>query len=372
MYEFAIPTKTGYSFEGWTLDELNGQIPQLITDAQGKSLDLWTLSTSSEYIVYPYFKAKQFIVTLKVREDIQIYEIVKNVVFGQGFSFDYNELWEKISDGTVKETYPVELFCGWENALGERITDDSGAGLKWNIANNITLYAIWPQFINSQAEFDAFCLDVDHLSKSIALKSDITLTKPIGDKNNPYMGVFIGNGHKVTYSFNEIYDGYVGMVAINKGTIKNVKLNATINIGSTSDCFTNLYIGGVAGINESRIVSTSNSIVSDIIVDIFINFTPENNHAYIGGIAGDNSGLVQNLSCEVNTITININGQKYTKIEDNITAGSLIGNVAIGSIITSERSAKYYYNDGAYILNDYGMVAEGVTTSWSATKTKNN
>ncbi len=371
-YTLAIPEKLGYVFIGWTLDEIVGESCNLITDAQGRSLDLWTLSTSQEYTVYPCFVPQSYTVTLMIDEDTQ-YDIVTNVVFGQSFLFEYTA--DKISDGSLLTKYPVSLFCGWVNIDGQRYADDSGAGAKWNDAQDTTLFALWPEFINSQAEFDDFLLEEDHLSRAIALKTDIVITRPLGNRNNPYTGVFIGNSHTVTLNYSVVdganYDGYVGMVAHNKGTIKDVKLITNIEIQTCVGYDGDLYLGGVAGINEGRIISTISDTQSDIIVSVFVNFTQSSKNAYIGGIAGKNSGVINNLSCEINTITIELNGQAYTHSEESIKAGCLVGIVESGRV-ASQRSAKYYYDNDVYILSDYGIVNVDAIATWSATKIKNN
>lgn len=379
-YTLAIPVKTGYVFQGWTLDPITaGVVPVLITDEYGVCLDFWSLNSSVQYTVYPYFIAEsQITVTLVIgkngsNEDIQ-YEVVTNVTFGQSFTFAY--LAEKISDGAILAEYPVALFCGWVDSLGVKYTDDDGAGLyTWNVATDTTLYALWPIVIDTQAEFDAWLLTEDYLSGSIALGCDVTLTDPIGDRNNPYTGVFIGNGYTVTLNYTVLnststnYDAYVGMVAYNRGTIKNVKLDANIVIQNTSSFNNDLYLGGVAGVNEGKITSTSSDALTDINVSIFVNFTSTSKFAYIGGIAGKNSGTISNLSCEINTITIQVSGVLFDGTNaSNIIAGSIVGNVAGGSVNT--RTAKFYYNDGTVILGSFGAVIASAVTSVNVTNTK--
>lgn len=373
-FALTVPEKTGYIFLGWSLTRITeGQTPVLITDENGISLDFWSLNDAEQYTVYPYFIAKSEItVTLMIAGGIQ-YDIVTDVVFGQSFSFPY--LAEKISDGSVLTEYPVALFCGWVDSMGIRYTDDSGRGLyTWNVPTDTTLYALWPRQIDSQEEFDEWLGEEDYLSQSIALNCDVTLTDPIGDRNNPYIGVFIGNGYTVTLNYTVAgvdsgnYDGYVGMVAYNKGTIKNVRLDAVINIATTSGYNNDLFLGGMAGINEGRIISTESGSSADIRVSILVNFTLSAKFAYIGGIAGRSSGEISNISCELNTITIKVSGQDYTGASSNIIAGSIVGNVTNGSVST--RSAKYYYLDGAYVLGDFGAVSSGAQTAVNVAKTK--
>jgi uncharacterized repeat protein (TIGR02543 family) len=378
-YVLDEPTKVGYVFIGWSLDEVvDGTVPVLITDQYGVSLDFWSLNDSLQYTVYPYFIAENEItVTLVIAKDESLqdiqYRVISDVVFGQTFTFEYLESY--ITDGSISDEYPEDLFCGWEDIYGVKYTDDSGEGLyTWNVATDTTLYAVWPELIESQEEFDLWLTEDDYLSESIALDCDITITEPIGDRNSPYTGVFIGNGYTVTlnytvadvYSTN--YDGYVGMVAYNKGTIKNVKLDANISILSTSSYKADLYLGGVAGINEGSIYSTSSDSATDINVSIFINFTCDEKYAYIGGIAGKNTGDIDNISCEINTITIEVLGVVYNgENASNIIAGSIVGYLAEGSVNT--RSAKYYYNDSE-LLSDFGSYVDTTVISVNVTKTK--
>lgn len=378
-YTLAIPIKTGYVFQGWSLEKPDGSnVPTLITNSGGESLDFWSLNEFLQYTVYPYFiPQSEITVTLIIGKDetdndIQ-YDVIANVVFGQKFTFPY--LAEKISDGAILLKYPVELFCGWIDSMGVKYTDDDGEGLySWNVDKNTTLYALWPAIIDSQEEFDNW-LESGDLSMSLALNCDISIDRPIGDRNMPYTGTFIGNGHTITMNYevldnlSENYDGYVGMIAHNKGTIKNVKLNAIINIHNTSSYVNDLYLGGITGINDGKIKSTSSNPEIEINVSIFVNFTCAGKYAYIGGLAGKNNGIINNVSCEINTITIQVAGVAYDgNNAPKIIAGSIVGDVNDGLINT--RGAKYYYANEAFILPDFGSVVPEAEINVNVTKTK--
>jgi hypothetical protein len=164
------------------------------------------------------------------------------------------------------------------------------------------------------------------LSGTYLLANDITLDNwlPIGDEENPFTGVFDGNGSKITLnSFDETavsektYLGIFGYVkgasASAKTVIKNLTIDSTVDAASISGQYTGLvtgraelaeiekitltgtfdfrsektiFVGGVAGW-----ISGKGSLIKDSNSSLTMNIVPgsdaaDSSYSYVGGIAG--------------------------------------------------------------------------------------
>ncbi|MCR4594315.1 MAG: hypothetical protein K5761_04615, partial [Clostridiales bacterium] len=146
--------------------------------------------------------------------------------------------------------------------------------------------------------------DTDVNAKLTAnITADDTAWNPIGNDSKKYNGTFDGDGHVITgLTTPEDYDdfaglfGYVGM----DGVIQNVGLeDGTIN-GKA-------YVGGIAGENIGTVQNCYNK-----------GMVKGNYH--VGGIAGENIGTVQNCYN-----TVEINGSDYY-------VGGIVGSNYNGSV----------------------------------------
>lgn len=157
-----------------------------------------------------------------------------------------------------------------------------------------------PYLVNSSSDMEKLIKQVNSgntfRGEYIKLAANISFTPsaPIGDY--PYNidnaigfeGTFDGNNCTITYTINNKgTDRCAGLFGYNSGTIKNLKVNATITVSS------GLFIGGVAAYNDGTITNcTSSGTLSASCVS----------RTYIGGIAGYNTdGTIQR--CE-NSATI--------------------------------------------------------------------
>ena len=157
-----------------------------------------------------------------------------------------------------------------------------------------------PYLVNSSSDMEKLIKQVNSgntfRGEYIKLAANISFTPsaPIGDY--PYNidnaigfeGTFDGNNCTITYTINNKgTDICAGLFGYNSGTIKNLKVNATITVSS------GLFIGGVAAYNDGTITNcTSSGTLSASCIS----------STYIGGIAGYNTeGTIQR--CE-NSATI--------------------------------------------------------------------
>ena len=141
------------------------------------------------------------------------------------------------------------------------------------------------------------------LSTNCTLTKDITLTgewTPIGTSGNTYTGTFDGGGHTITgLTVKQEGTNYVGLFGYigTGGTVKNVKLTDV----EVTGCF---YVGGVAGQNDGAVENCS--------VDGTVTGT-----GVTGGIVGTNYGTISGCKAE---------GTVTTGSESNV--GGIAGNGA--------------------------------------------
>lgn len=341
-YSLTVPEKEGFDFVGWALDD---EEETMLTGKDGKSLLPWEHNDKREYDVFAKWTVKTNIVVSLYFEEGAFYKSY-NLTYGQSFSFPYetNEIgWYDKAD----------VFCGWydeydsvsHSGTGTRYTDEDGNGLfDWNVGHDISLYAQWPVVVSSASQL-ATVLNED-MSRSIVLDDDIALDAPIGSGSNPYTGTFNGGGHTVTFTYDSAsdlsFDGYVGLFAYNKGTIKNFVLNANITVDATSMANNSeLYVGAVAGKNEGKISSSVGS--SDVTATISVNVSVIS-AAHIGGLVGYNDGgSVVGVGLVLNPLSVSVNGTAYDAAPNKsfISCGLLFGTINGGSV--DKKSSAFIY-----------------------------
>ena len=368
-----VPTKAGHVFMGWKL--IDGTF---ITDASGVGLNPWSRTDALEYIISAHYIEQTDIVVNLYFTEGQLYKSVY-VTYGADFEFNYN-----VSDMSSDWADKAELFCGWYDSfnatlgsgVGTRYTDETGKGLfKWSNGSGLNLYAQWAIRVSDGAELDA----LDDMGRSIILTGDVTITKPIGSATEPYTGNFNGAGHTVTLNYSvdldNNTDNYIGFIAYNKGIIRNVKLAITLVINDNNETGS-LYVGSYAGRNEGEIIGTAGRDV-DAQVDITVNINGNNTGAFIGGLVGrnDNGGVITNIGIDVNSLKVNVSGEKYdtTLHGSRIIAGSLLGAM-YGGKVTTNKTCRYFYTDDNDAFRDVkcGYIAPGISFDVLVAVTKTN
>ncbi|MCL2020237.1 MAG: hypothetical protein FWG70_10845, partial [Oscillospiraceae bacterium] len=155
------------------------------------------------------------------------------------------------------------------------------------------------------------------------LTADLDLTgidwTPIGTNSVPFNGSFDGNGFTVSnLSVNLPATDYVGLFGRNNGVIKNTNLE-NVNVTGRN------YVGGLAGSNSGLINNSSVSGVSNV----------TGTTDYIGGFVGSNSGRILNSFSTVTT-----QGKRYVGgFAGNMTGGLIDGCYATGNANASGSSA---------------------------------
>lgn len=388
-YTLPVPEKEGLIFVGWCLkNEVNGTVSEPITNKDGESYLRWSIESSEEYPTYtvsPKWENKTVTVNLYLQytdETDNILFATKQVPYGQPFTFVFEDYYH---EGTGI-TYYKDRFCGWykdydaasASGMGKRYCDEDGFGLfNWDVGVDCNLFAQWPIEISDGNALTAL-LGAD-LTKSYILTNDITITRPIGSKDNPYSGVFNGNGYTVTFSYTDLstFDGYVGMFAYNQGTIKNVKLIANIDI--VCDDIGTKYIGGLVGYNTGKIYSTAVSgydVKTNMIIRINANNNTDTYNMNIGGLAGANSGTIYKIGLRVdrlNILVFDAAADDYiTYLGTDYNMGNTIGVLEIGVLDGTGRSSVYYYtNDNDRLKNIVcGKIISGTVIAFSPSASK--
>ena len=156
--------------------------------------------------------------------------------------------------------------------------------------------------IYNQADLEAVANEMD---ASYIVANDITLTgnwKPLGwtdSEDVPFTGTLDGNGYTISGLGMDYENGtYVGLFAINNGTIKDLSV-VIDDIGGDQ------YVGAIAGRNDGtisnvtvtqkRAFSTGNGVTGYSAPGQY-----DNNYSYAGGIAGLNKAGAVIEHCFVN------------------------------------------------------------------------
>ncbi len=224
-------------------------------------------------------------------------------------------------------------------------------------------------------------------NKSYILETDLDLADvewtPIGDFNQPYLGVFDGNGHTIsnlTITDKDTY--YAGLFGYVQGEIKNLNL-FDVNIDFTSDFLT--YVGGavgylegdIANVNVTGSINVKNSfstvyagllagltqanlpdnvteenfqpnVIDDCVTNVDIT-VDSLNYAYVGGLIGMgyNSTVTNNKA----DTQLDVTGKNYP-----VYVGGLFGHFFGGLV------AQYYQNDTSHNMDvSYNLAKATIT-----------
>lgn len=197
----------------------------------------------------------------------------------------------------------------------------------------------------------------DFPADNFVLGCDIKLTgtwEPLCTYAEDFTGVLDGRGYTISDLSLKNFD-YSGLFKKNCGTIKNLNVSTPEDGLSMSGLYNNYYIGLIAGENTGTV---ENCHVSGIMT-----IQPYNSsyYPYIGGIAGKNSGTIK--VCSSNTDI------KYSKYNTNDVGGIVSKNTSDGIIsqcyvkgILNGYSGGIAYSNSGKINNSYfiGRASRGI------------
>ncbi len=157
---------------------------------------------------------------------------------------------------------------------------------------------------------------------------EIFAQAPVGDREKPFNGSYNGDCHTITgVTFQaDATRLYAGLFGFNEGTLRNIVYRMdpekTVSI-AMGDGSQSLYVGGLAGGNSGTVENCAVSGVS--LVGRSIGST-----IYIGGLAGQNNGIIRASGAE--TATLSAQCDTYARAY----VGGLVGqNNSAGTIRTS-------------------------------------
>lgn len=259
-----------------------------------------------------------------------VFRTEKNVVLTDGFNY-YNEgqkpshthkfgAW--ISDG--EKNHKHTCGCGetetaahtWDGGIVTKAATETATGIRTYTCTACS--AVKTEVIpvkndtvriGTLAELQAFATDVDggsnYSGKKVLLMADIDASSlswnPVGyytnkDDFKDFAGTFDGQGNTITINATGLTTSYLGFMAVNSGTIRNLTIDGNISAKS--------YVGGICGLNKGSIegcinkatISASSSNVGGITGNCASNSSVKNcankgiiltdGSMYVGGIAG--------------------------------------------------------------------------------------
>lgn len=272
--------------------------------------------------------------------------------------------------------------------------------------------------ISDTAGFVAFANQVNagdsFAGSTVTLASDLDMEStswvPVGTKEHPFVGTFNGNGKTIS-NLTTHYQGtfnagtpYVGLFGYNKGTIKDLTVEAAVptgegwdagvghwvsacpnfsgilvgcNEGNISGCTTQGYLnvenllffsanGGVCGYNKGTISNCTNEVSVQAINTTTYDKFPTKADCYSGGIAGLNEGTVTGCT--------NVYGSliKATSDYGSAAGGGIVGDNRKGGIISNCNSSGEIYVWSKYATQMGYAYAGGVAGSNGGTITNTN
>ena len=218
----------------------------------------------------------------------------------QGGSMEVKEYKLKANEKLVLPSDPVKegyVFVGWfyEKECINPFDENKP------ITSNLTLYAGYKEDIK-YIEIKSI-EDFKNIkeNKNYILMNDLDFNNqiitPIGNRNNPYIGIFDGNGYTISnYKFkNNTYNGLFGYV---EGEIKNLSTNVNISINTDET----LYLGTIAGyLYKGKIENCSSRGLINVVS------TSELLSTYVSGIVGKNEvGTVTKCSSTISISNTNV------------------------------------------------------------------
>ncbi len=187
---------------------------------------------------------------------------------------------------------------------------------------------------------------------------------PIGNKQNPFMGIFNGNNHTISclhYNSKGVYQGLFGYVSDVKISNLNVSFSdlgtgdddsqyiggicGYIKNGSITNCSSNLnniygtYVGGIAGLAEDTTIK-----------ECYNTSTIKNYDLNAGGIIGSGTNIYISNCYNTGLIYDDCGGTNYAK------CGGIAGEMVGGTIEYSYNSGSIESTGGEYLRGFGGIV----------------
>ena len=341
MPQASAPAKSGYTFVGY-FDNNNVKY----YDGDMKSVKTWDKSENST--LYAHYDPITYTATFK-------------------------------ADGIVVGTVPFTVES--VSIVEPQIPVITGCESKWSeysfIPQDITINAVYYHSsgytpIYKVEQLSEIALNGEYILVANLDLNGITWT-PIGTQDNPFTGVFDGNGHYIeNLKTSNSYEA-IGFFGANSGTVKNLTIKSInidigrsdcyaggligYNTGTVHNCYTTgnievngaaycdsagrwgtiLLVGGLVGYNNGGTIADSSSTVN---VSAIAEANSNNYGNYVdvvasaGGLVGENQGSIQGCTAS-GTIYASATGYNSVRVYKTACAGGLVGENGYNGTVTS-------------------------------------
>lgn len=162
---------------------------------------------------------------------------------------------------------------------------------------------------------------------------------PIGTQTDPFTGVLDGNGNTVSGMTISQCDSYAGLLGYNAGTVENLTVSGNIQADATGSANDAAYIGGIAGFNTGVISNCRNLVTVNGSLTV-LGGSSAGNTATEDFFTQFQSAIEDAKAAEVQTLTDNAN------VAVGLTPVHLTGTASNVSISISGSAS----NDPAFIV----------------------
>ena len=370
------PTRTGYTFVGWTGTDLT-EATQTVTITQGSTGDRsYTATwTPTNYTITYDLDGGNVETANPTTYNVETTSFTLNNPTRTGYIFNG---WT--GTGLTETTMNVTITHG---STGDRSYTAHWAIDKWGLIDGADGSELHPYLITTTAGLDLLATMVNNgdsfSGKYFKLGANIEYDPNDLDENYTAIGVAYENG---VHSFQGTFDGdgyTISGIRINKtgttkadsyqglfgyvyqGTVKNVTLSDAEITGYQ-------YVGGIVG-------SSSGNITNCHVTDTVILHAVQNNAHYFGGIVGNSYGMVSDCtSAAILTVSNGktgcgnfggIVGFAYKQVSQCLVLGATIPTLHNNNYDDSGAIAGYFtQSDDHVFANNYysGVTIGGATT----------
>lgn len=259
-------------------------------------------------------------------------------------------IFEVTDSASAKDVFTVELFSGDKSVYNKEFTvaEVKFSGGDGSIDKDNK--EVNPYLISTKDDFLFLIRESTYWGKSFRLTGDIDLggevISSIGDKNNPFTGIFDGNNCRISnFKIDAPIDQSLALFAYNAGTLKNLNITeANIEcVASAKNDESNKavrYAGGIVGYNKGAL---NNCRVSKSVINVKY-YSSDDFNMFVGGLTGHSEGvsgqsrLERCAAVEVNIKAICNNGTGAEPSRDyntNCIVGGIAGKIDKCMVINS-------------------------------------
>lgn len=354
--DIAVPVKEGYVFAYWTKkvpDAKAGYYTVKISD----NTRVATLNVNTDFVTAHWMKVTPMAggaYSIHVNSDLEwnkAVELLKsdNRYKGITLESDINiNIINKAVFDTLEEGYVID---GAKHSISVKYMKDALVGKNCGTITNLNMEGVVKNTIENPGTDSAFGV--------FARENYGTVT---------YCSLGIDNGllaYRMSVGSNATYIG--GLVGKNHGTIHNCSVrNCTVS--RTNDDVNDSFIGGLVGYNAPE-----GEIAYCEVKDGFVSSgaIAENQTAYLGGIVGQNMGLIRNTNIKNSRVGFRKN--EDGTISGKLYAGGFAGIDAIYEEAVTEKDTRGIRDcsaDDLTVSSDY--IAGGIMAECNYTEIRNN